>query len=239
MSRLLYVDVVLAPGLLPAYSREGATCVVIDIFRASTSIITALANGARRIIPIETLDEARLLRDEGKVVGAERNCQRCDFAQFGNDPFEFTPEQVAGKDIYFTTTNGTRTIKRCMEQGLEVVVGGFVNLSAVASYLRDESVLCVCAGWQGKFGIEDAIYAGALVDALRESHTIGSDAARLMCSEWKHHRSDLLKYLRESDHYARLRSHDKLNAVTYCLSQDIHTIVPKASVNGSEISLTL
>ena len=146
------IDIVLSPELLDVYRpTEPTTFVVVDILRASSTMVAAFDNGVRRIFPIETIEEAKAAAAAGHLVGAERKCVKCDFADLGNDPLEYGPEQVRDKEIYFTTTNGTRTLKKCMSFGAEhsVVVGAFTNIGTVAEYCRGRYVLSVCAGWEG------------------------------------------------------------------------------------------
>ncbi len=224
------IDIVMCPEMIEAYSERPKLCVVIDIFRASTTMITALANGAKEIFPLADTEEAMVRAGQGHLVGAERNVARCDFAALGNDPLEYTPDKVSGASIYFTTTNGTRTIHRCIERGHEVIIGGFINIDAVAHYCRGREVLCVCAGWQGKYCIEDSIYGGALADRLAGSHTPASDAARVMSEIWAIHRHDLSEYLRHSDHFPRMERAGKAEAMEYCLTENVTDAIPHASL---------
>lgn len=233
------IDIVFSPDLLPAYSNNKKTCVVIDIFRASTTMVTALYNGATAIYPISSVEQAEAMATAGKLVGAERNVVRCPFAHFGNDPMEYTPDAVRGQEIYFTTTNGTHTIVQCAQQGHEVVIGAFINLQALTAYLQDRSVLCVCAGWQGRYCLEDALFAGALVDALSQSHVMHSDAARVMCELWQIHKHDLESYLKQCDHYARLEHAHKCDAVPYCLTLNSHNVVPIVTLDQGALKCTL
>lgn len=232
------IDIVLSPELIETYSEKPVLCIVIDVLRASSTIITAFANGAKAIYPLADIETAEEKARSGALVGAERNVLRCDFATFGNDPAEYTPEKVGGQEIYFTTTNGTKTIRRCLDLGHEVVIGGFVNIDAVVRACEGRDVLCVCAGWQGKFCLEDAFFAGAVVQRLAHSHTIGSDAGRMMAELWDLHKGHSFDYIKGSDHFARMARVGKEGAVPYCLTEGIIKIVPTASKNsGDEIIL--
>lgn len=201
------IDIVLSPELLDVYRpTEPTTFVVVDILRASSTMVAAFDNGVRRIFPIETIEEAKAAAAAGHLVGAERKCVKCDFADLGNDPLEYSPEQVRDKEIYFTTTNGTRTLKKCMSFGPEhsVVVGAFTNIGTVAEYCRGRNVLSVCAGWEGHVCIEDALFGAALADRLSGSHTLGSDAVRMVLDYYRSHSSDIVGAIKQSDHYQRL-----------------------------------
>ena len=136
------IDIVLSPDLIETYSETPVLCIVIDVLRASSTIITAFANGARTIYPLADIETAEAKARAGALVGAERNVLRCDFATFGNDPGEYTSDKVGGQDIYFTTTNGTKTIRRCLDLGHEVIIGSFVNIDAVIRASEGRDVLC-------------------------------------------------------------------------------------------------
>lgn len=232
------IDIVLTPELLKAHRQPGSVAVVIDVLRASATMITALHNGAQAIYPLETIEEAEGFAKEGKLVGAERNVVRCPFAQFGNDPAEYSAAAVAQKEIYFTTTNGTRTIKESIREGYDTIIGTFINLSAVAQYCHDRDVLAICAGWQGRPSKEDALFAAALCDRLSPTHNIVTDTSRMMVELWQKHQHHLTEYIQESNHFPRMVAAGKEQALPYCLSIDITHTLPIATVEGDTIILT-
>lgn len=232
------IDIVLTPELLPTHRIEGSIAVVIDILRASATMITALGNGAKALYPLESVEEAEYFASQGKLVGAERNVVRCPFARFGNDPAEYTREEIDGQEIYFTTTNGTRTIKAAMAEGYDVVVGSFINLSAVAEYCTDRDVLAICAGWQGKPSKEDTLFAAALCDKLSSTHRVVTDTSQMMVELWRAHKDDLTSYIMDSNHYPRMVAAGKEGALDYCLSIDTTTTLPKAARLKDLIRLT-
>ena len=237
------IDLILSPTLIPVYPPfDGETVyVVADILRASTSIVEAFRNGVHTIYPLETVEEAEQKAREGFLVGAERNVQRLPFAQFGNDPFEYSEEKVKGKEIYFTTTNGTRTIKACFRTNpsATVVVGAFSNLEAVAAFCRDRAVYAVAAGWKGKVSLEDALFGAALYDRLKETHTPASDALRMVTPLYNPNR--LIESVMKADHYDRLVKGGKLASFEYCLTTDTARVVPVAHLNPEtqEIAIRL
>ncbi len=216
-----------SPALYPLYHRPKATVIVVDIFRASTTIVTAMANGAAGILPVMTTNEACI---EGEahnyLIAAERNVKRCDFAQLGNDPAEYTRERVEGQSIVFTTTNGTKSIRIALEHGAkEVLVGAFINLPDTLAYLKKQKVteaMVLAAGWQDQVSLEDTLYAGALATMLTTDHSgmAANDAARMAHDLWTAHAADedqRLEYLKQSEHYARLVSNNLADTVPYCL----------------------
>ena len=156
------IEVCFSPVLYPVYHNPEAIVVVVDIFRATTTIAAAFCNGVCSVRPVATVEEARTYKNEGWLVGAERNVKRCDFADFGNSPFDYTPEKIEGKDVIFTTTNGTKSITVARE-AFRVITGAFVNLQAVAEYciFLNRDVIVLCSGWQGRVNIEDTLFGGA------------------------------------------------------------------------------
>jgi len=185
MSRPVFVH--LLPSLFQPDDLRGGLAVVIDVLRASTTIVHALAADARDVIPAETVDEARAiaagLPDDRVVLGGERDSRRIDGFDLGNSPQSYTAETVGGQRVVFTTTNGTRALQRS-RQADRVLIGAFVNLNAVLGLLTtdDRPVHLVCAGTRGEVTAEDVLCAGALVVGLE---TAGggtcslSDSARM------------------------------------------------------------
>ncbi len=225
-----------SPELYPLYHRPGCCVIVVDIFRASTTMVTALAHRARSIIPVASTEEAeRLGQSTDCLVAAERDTRRCAFAQLGNDPAEYSYEAVNGHDIVFTTTNGTRSITIAQQHGVEeLLVGAFINLSSTLEHCAaaGRDILILAAGWRGQASMEDMLYAGALADRA-EKLGLGQaadDATRMMCDLWRAHCLSLgerVRYLRESEHYRRLVASGFADSVPYCLSLDLHPLVAR------------
>ncbi len=170
------IEVVLTPAeiaLLPERDLRGATAVVFDVLRATSVILTALANGAASIRPVATLDEAFAARvdDPTVMVGGERNGLKVEGFDFGNSPLEYARERVAQRAIVHTTTNGTIAL-RAVAGAQRVLVGALLNLDALAAFLRaaaPEHLLLVCAGSWQNFSLEDALAAGGLMARLPEA----------------------------------------------------------------------
>ena len=227
------IDICFSPALYPAYHDKEAIVVVVDVFRATTTMAAAFCNGVRSIRPVATLEEAMDYKRKGWMVGAERNVKRCDFADFGNSPFDYTREKVYGRDIAFTTTNGTKAIT-VAKSAYRVITGAFVNLRAVADYClgHRRDVVVLCSGWQDKVNIEDTLFGGALTDVLLASgeYTMVSDAAVIAREMWRNHREDLPEYISATDHAARLRANHLEDAIPYCLRLSIADVVPQLTV---------
>ncbi len=170
-------DVFFTPAELRG-AEAAAAIVVIDVLRATSTIVEALGNGARSIFPVATAEDAAVLaqslgRDETLLCG-ERNGLPIEGFDLGNAPGEFTPDRVADRALVMTTTNGTRAFLTAMERsggadgGAAIVAASFLNLSAVVDRLGgvDGPVALVCAGREGRFALEDAHCAGAILRGL-------------------------------------------------------------------------
>lgn len=234
------IEVCFSPALYPVYHNPEAIVVVVDVFRATTTIAAAFQNGVRTVRPVATVDEALQYKTQGWLVGAERNVKRCDFADFGNSPFDYTPEKVAEKDVVFTTTNGTKAIT-VAQNAFRVVTGAFVNLQAVADYCltHRRDVIVLCSGWQDKVNIEDILFGGALVATLLHTgfYQTASDAAAIALDMWDRHKDDLLSYLNTADHMARLKANHLEDSVPYCLTADSTKVVPELEVKDHVLIL--
>ncbi|WP_329903594.1 2-phosphosulfolactate phosphatase [Porphyromonas pogonae] len=229
-----------SPELYPIYHNPNATVIVVDVFRASTSIVTALHHGADAILPVKDTQEAQNLgKKMGYGIAAERNVKKCDFAEFGNDPFEFTAERVKGRKIVFSTTNGTRAVRTVERLGVKnILIGALINLCATARFCEEKGIkdiVVLAAGWNGKMSIEDCLYAGAL-STYFEAHQSGTcegDAATVMHDLWKSKCSSLqgrLSYVRKSEHYKRLVDNHLENSVEYCLQTEGADCVAKVEI---------
>jgi 2-phosphosulfolactate phosphatase len=166
------IDVFLLPALADPGELAGRTVVVIDVLRATTTIVSALAAGATQVVPCQDIADARNLAIElpqPLLLGGERRGKQIPGFDLGNSPAEYTPEVVAGKTIVFSTTNGTGAMLRCKDAG-RVLIGAFVNFSAVCRELAgQERLALVCAGTDGHVTREDTLLAGAIVDDLCRS----------------------------------------------------------------------
>lgn len=146
---------------------QNKTVIVIDVLRATSTMLTALAEGSRAIIPVETVNQAKQLQRTGELLGGERFCKKISGFDFGNSPLEYQSEKIADKTVIMTTTNGTRAIQKASKAG-HVLIGGFLNAASCAEKafrLSDEIVL-VCAGTQDVFALEDGLCAGMLISEL-------------------------------------------------------------------------
>jgi 2-phosphosulfolactate phosphatase len=205
------VQVYLLPELAPPGRLAGGVAVVIDVLRASTTIIHALAAGCTAVRPCAEVEEARTLAGSmraGRVLlGGERGGVPLPGFDLGNSPREYTAKVCRGNTLVLTTTNGTRALVRAAEAE-RTLVAGFVNFSAVCEQLRLDvrPIQIVCAGTAGEVTLEDTLLAGALIDFLCEVAEVRlNDGARLAWDCFENHGAVLLGALQISQGGASLR----------------------------------
>jgi len=227
------LDVLITPAdfeALKGRDLSEATCVVFDVLRATSSMVTALAAGARGILPVEDIPQALAARkrDPGLLLAGERHGLRIraeltgglEF-DFGNSPREFTADKVSGKRIAMTTTNGTRAIRAC-SGARETLIAAFLNLGATEARLRSirpHKLLLVCGGTYEEAAYEDVLCAGALASALWPLYASGrvSDSALMARRLYELERSDLPAALAASRNGRRLAAHPELHPdLPYC-----------------------
>ena len=226
-------------------------CVVFDVLRATSSIVTALANGACEIIPVCEIAEAVALRQARPdlLLAGERNGRRILRAQtgsvdfdLGNSPREFTRERVAGRSIAMTTTNGTRALQAC-RGARRLLVGSFLNLGAVTDWLaRDgtERLLIVCSGTHEEAAYEDVLGAGALCDAVWAQFANGhlADSAQLARETYQRGAGDLLTAVTASKNARRLFALPELrDDVTVCFRRDSANVLGELTAVGAVVRL--
>jgi 2-phosphosulfolactate phosphatase len=183
------IDVYLLPDLVDPVELDGQTAVVIDVLRATTTILHALAAGATQVIPcLEIHDAKRVAAELGDsaILGGEREGLPIAGFDLGNSPAEYTRERIAGKTVVFTTTNGTRALARC-KLSARVLIGAFVNFSAVCGEIASaDRIALVCGGTDGEVTREDALLAGAMVTELKRSGPATlNDQAEIAADAWQ------------------------------------------------------
>lgn len=239
MSDKITLDACFSPYLYPVYRNDENIVVIIDILRATSAICTAFEHGAEKIIPVATVEEARIWKAKGFLAGAERDAIPVEGFDFGNSPFSYMGDAVKGKTIVITTTNGTQAIDVARD-AYKVVIGSFLNITALSQWLFSEkrSVLLLCSGWKNKFNLEDALFAGAMTEALTaltDDFKLG-DACLALKYLYQQARNEPHKFLSHSSHKERLHSLNLKKDVRYCLTPDQTTVIPTLK-NGELIKL--
>jgi 2-phosphosulfolactate phosphatase len=216
-----------SPELLPLYPVNDKVIVVVDVFRATSCMVAGLASGVRSIVPVATLEECRALMAQGYVGAGERDGKHVEGFDIGNSPFSYMQPEFRGRSIAVTTTNGTKAIARS-QHAREILVGAFLNLSTVADYLiqQPHDVLIVCAGWKGKFNLEDTLFAGALARKLDGFFATEDDSVIAARELYANMQADMYAHLQQSSHYQRLAKLGIREDISFCLEIDKFKILP-------------
>ena len=229
------IDAALTPVLLRPEDACEKCVVVIDVLRASTTLVTALTHGARKIVPFRTVDEVqeafKAYSDEEALRCGERGGKRIPGFELGNSPTEYREETVSDRILLFTSTNGSQLFDR-VRGAEEIVVGGFVNRLAVLRFLlkKGRDCLLACAGSEGRFSLEDAVCAGLFVNGLVESTrgrgvTLG-DEARAAFALYGHFAGNVMEMIQESAHGATLSEMGMGGDLPLCIETDVFEMVP-------------
>ena len=221
------IEVCFTPALLHLYDIRESIVVVIDIFRASSSICYGIDNGAEAIIPVATVEECQAHCNSGFLLAAERNGEVVSGFDFGNSPFAYEKERVAGKTVVLTTTNGTHALHKAITAN-QIVIGSFLNLTALTDWLKQQerNVVLLCAGWKDKFNLEDTTFAGAVVYKLRGEPYQLDDAAVAAEDMFTLGMENLNKYLEKTSHSERLKKLGIEEDIRFCLNVDFCTAIP-------------
>ena len=231
------IKVSLSPLLYDCYATENSIVVVIDAIRASTSICMAFAGGAKKIITVTTEKEAYEYKKLGFYTAGERDGFKIEGFDFGNSPFEFTPDKIADKNIVFTTTNGTVAINTATKNkdiNTEIIIGAFINISAIIEYIaeKNKDVVILCAGWKNAVNIEDTVFAGRLTDILLKTGKFKNTESSVIAWEvYNNSKNNYFEYLlKNSPSKAKAKElHEQFH---FCLQEDMVKIVPVYAENG-------
>ena len=225
------VKVCFSPLLYPLYASKETVTVVVDILRATSAICTAFEHGIARVIPVPDVEDTYFYKDHDDViVAAERGGEVVEGFRYGNSPFSYMNDEVKGKTLVITTTNGTQAIEAAKDSEV-ILVGAFVNFSAITEVLRsiNRDVMILCAGWKNRFNLEDTLFAGAVTENLLASgfsYATDSDAALASLSLFQAAKNDMYGFLSNSSHRNRLERLNLEEDVKYCMSLDKTRVVP-------------
>lgn len=217
----------LSPALLDLYDVDKSIVVIIDVLRATSTIATALHNGAKAIIPVETVAECiRLGKQIDSITAGERDGHIAEGLTYGNSPFEYPAEFIRGKTLVLTTTNGTRLLHMALSANARAIItGSFPNLSAVCDFLveQKQNVILGCAAWKNRVNIEDSLFAGAVISRIGEKFDINCDSSQIALAMYNEAKPDLFDYMRSKNasHYLRLSGFGLEKDIRYCLSEDV------------------
>jgi 2-phosphosulfolactate phosphatase len=222
----------MSPALLHLYNVSQATVVIIDVLRATSTIATALHNGARYIVPVDSVAKCiELGRQINCITAGERDGRIAEGLSYGNSPFEYDREFINGKILVLTTTNGTRLLHMALDKGArEIVTGSFANLDAVTQYLTGQKnhVILACAAWKDRINIEDTLFAGAVIDKVHDHFNISCDASHIAVTLYHRASGDLFGFMKENNasHYNRLMGYGLEKDIRYCLEPNLANVLP-------------
>lgn len=222
----------LSPALLNLYDITNSVVVIIDVLRATSTISTALYNGASCVIPVSTVQRCIELGNEmGGITAGERDGKVADGLSYGNSPFEYPRSFVENKVLVLTTTNGTKLLHMALDNGApEIITGSFPNLSAVCEYLlkTEKNVLLGCAAWKDRVNMEDTLFAGAVINRIKEHFTIHCDSSKMAENLFLEAGDDRFAFMRDrgATHYHRLTNYGLEKDIRYCLTADGANVLP-------------
>lgn len=230
------LTVCLSPELIHQFSLREKIVVVVDVFRATSCMVTGLAHGVTTIYPVQDIDQCKALGKAGAVMAGERGGLKIEGFELGNSPFDYMQESLKNRSVAVTTTNGTKAL--IASKGAErILVGAFLNISALAALLSasGKDIVVHCAGWQGTVNVEDTLFAGALADRLTSSHAISDDPALLAWQLYHHNRNDILTLAKNSSHAKRLAGFGVEKDLEFCMTPDQFREIPE--LFGDRLSL--
>jgi 2-phosphosulfolactate phosphatase len=241
MTQKPYLHTVLSPKLLDLYTFDNTITVIIDVFRATSTIAVAMYNGCAKIIPVDNVNECKQLGNNtpNSITAGERDGKVIEGLQYGNSPSEYTKEFIDGKTLVLTTTNGTKLLHMALQKGsTEIITGSFPNIDAVCSYLlqQNKNVILGCSGWKDRFNLEDTLFAGAVIDAIENNFTIHCDASLMAKQMYQLHKPHLLQFIKQTTHWHRLAGYNLASDLEFCVTKNVANVLPIYK-NGALVKL--
>lgn len=224
------VDLIISADDIREEKIEGKSIVVIDMLRATSVITTAISNGAKKVTPFLTVEEAlEHVKSNRKsfILGGERRALKIEGFDLSNSPLEYTKEVIENKEVVITTTNGTRTIKRC-EKAKDILIGAVINAKAVTNKLIElnNEIVFVNAGTNGQFSMDDFICAGYMIHLLSIERQLDmTDIAFTAKSIYESH-EDLVSFIKDARHFSVIKTLGLEKDLEYCMKKDIIDLVP-------------
>ncbi|MGI8950180.1 MAG: 2-phosphosulfolactate phosphatase [Chitinophagaceae bacterium] len=221
---------VLSPALLNLYTIDNSVIVIIDVFRATSTIVTALYNGAKKVIPVDTVEQCiKTGKQLQAITAGERDGKIIPGLQYGNSPAEYPRLFIEGKILVLTTTNGTKLLHKALEKGAaEIITGSFPNLSAVCEHLinANKNVILACSGWKDRFNLEDTLFAGAVIHQIKDHFIIHCDSCLMAENMYNLHKENIHHFIRKTTHWHRLASYGLEKDLEYCVTENVANVLP-------------
>jgi len=212
-----------SPALLNIYDITQSVVVIIDVLRATSTIATALYNGAKEVIPVDSVRECISIGKQiSAITAGERDGKVAEGLQHGNSPFEYPESFISGKTLVLTTTNGTKLLHMALARGAhQIITGSFANIDAVCQYLvaQQKPVLLACAAWKDRVNIEDTLFAGAVIHKIGEHFSINCDTSAIAKMLYDQAQPDVYEFMKNTGaaHYKRLSGFGLEKDIRHCL----------------------
>ena len=221
----------LSPALLHLYDLSNSVVVIIDVFRATSTIASALYNGAKCVIPVDSVPKAiEISKSISGIAAGERDGIIAEGLQHGNSPLEYPREFIENQTLVLTTTNGTRLLHMALEKNADTIISGsFPNLSAVCDFLVAEkkNVVLGCAGWKDRFNLEDTLFAGAVINRIAKNFSIHCDSSLMAETMYTKQKNKIIDFAPKLTHYHRLvERFGLIEDIKYCLTNDVANVLP-------------
>jgi 2-phosphosulfolactate phosphatase len=221
----------LSPALLHLYDLSNSVTVIIDVFRATSTIAAALQNGAKAIIPVDSVPRAiEISKNIDCIAAGERDGMIAAGLEHGNSPLEYHREFIENRILVLTTTNGTRLLHMALEKNADTIISGsFPNLSAVCDFIisQKKNVILGCAGWKDRFNLEDTLFAGAVISRVKKEFSIHCDSSLMAETMYNNYKDDLYGFAPNLTHYHRLvERFGLIEDIRYCLTPDVANVLP-------------
>lgn len=226
-----FLHTILSPRLLELYDVTDSIVVVIDVFRATSTIATALYNGAARVIPVASVETCIETGNAtpNSITAGERDGKIIPGLQYGNSPAEYPRSFIEGKTLVLTTTNGTKLLHMALQKGAsEIITGSFPNLGAVCDHLvqQKKNVILGCSAWKDRFNLEDTLFAGAVIHHIKDHFTIHCDGSLMAEEMYCAHRHDMFSFIQKTTHWHRLASYGLEKDLQYCVTENAANVLP-------------
>ncbi len=222
----------LSPALLNLYDVSSSIVVIIDVLRATSTIATAISNGAKSVVPVDSVAACiRIGKQIEAVTAGERDGKIAEGLEYGNSPFDYPKSFINNKTLVLTTTNGTRLLQMALDKGAkEIITGSFANLNSVTEYLKKKNmpVVLACAAWKDKINIEDTLFAGAVIEELQNQFVINCDSSKIAHNLFSSANGNLFEFMKTNyaSHYERLSNFGLEKDIIHCLKNNTADVLP-------------
>ncbi len=231
MNQKPFLHTILSPKLLDVYDVTDSVVVIIDVFRATSTIAVALNNGAKQIIPVDNVEECIAIgkATPNSITAGERDGKIIEGLQYGNSPTDYPRSFIEDKTLVLTTTNGTKLLHMALQKGAaEIITGSFPNLTVVCDYLLNinKNVFLGCSAWKDKFNLEDTLFAGAVIERIKQNFTVHCDSSLMAEEMYQLHQHEMKSFIRNTTHWHRLAKFGLEEDMEYCVSIDVANVLP-------------